>query len=77
MVQEAPMSRFPSKSFHCEVISEAVSIVVRRRTSLGTRGKLFVQCTESDCQYAGVNEPPCPLTLDIFAAELRERMLST
>jgi hypothetical protein len=71
------MSRFPSRSFQCEVISQTVSIVLRRRTSLGTRGKLFVHCSESDCQYVGANEPPCPLTLDMFAAEIRERMLST
>jgi hypothetical protein len=71
------VSRFPSKSFQCDVISQAVSIALRRRTSLGTTGKLFVHCSESDCQYVGTNEPPCPLTLDIFADEIRERMLAT
>jgi hypothetical protein len=63
------VSRFPSKSFHCSVIPRTVSIVLRRRTSLGTRGKLFVHRSESDCQYVGTNEPRCPLTLDIFVDE--------
>jgi hypothetical protein len=55
------------------VISETVSISLRRRTLLGGKGKLFVQCSEVDCQYVDMNEPPCPLTLDLFAAEIRER----
>jgi hypothetical protein len=70
------MSRFPSKSFECDVISQRVSIALRRRTALSGKGKLFVHCNETDCQYAGANEPPCPLTLDIFAAEIRDRMLT-
>ena len=69
------MRRFPSKSLHCTVISQTVSIVLRRRTSLGTTAKLFVRCSESDCQYVDTNEPPCPLTLDIFVDEIRERKL--
>ena len=68
------MSRTPSKSFRCTVISETVSIALRRRRSLGASGKLFVQCSESDCQYIDANEPPCPLTLELFAAEIQERM---
>lgn len=68
------MSRPPPKSFRCNVVSETVSIVLRRLISLGANGKLFVQCSESDCQYVDRNEPPCPLTLDLFAAEIQERM---
>ena len=71
------MRRFPSKAFQCDVISQSVSIVLRRRTALGTRGTLFVHCSESDCQYVDANEAPCPLTLDLFAAEIGERMRST
>ena len=67
------MSKRPSKSFDCSVISETVSIALRQRTSLGTERKLFVQCSESDCQYVDANEPPCPLTLELFAAEIQER----
>jgi hypothetical protein len=40
---------------------------------MGGDGKLFVQCSEVDCQYVDANEPPCPLTLDLFAAEVEER----
>jgi hypothetical protein len=66
--------RTPAKSFQCEVVSETVSITLRRSTVIGGSGKLFVQCSELDCQYVGANEPPCPLTLDLFAAEIQERM---
>ena len=65
------MHRTPTKSFRCEVVSETVSISLRRRQSLGGGGQLFVQCRESDCQYVDANEPPCPLTLDLFAAEIQ------
>ncbi len=40
---------------------------------MGGDGKLFVQCSEVDCQYVDANEPPCPLTLGLFAAEVEER----
>jgi len=66
--------RTPAKSFYCEVVSETVSISLRRSTVIGGSGKLFVQCSEVDCQYASANEPPCPLTLSLFAAEIEERM---
>jgi hypothetical protein len=68
------MSRMPSKSFSCSVVSETVTIALQRRTSLGAKGKLFVRCSERDCQYVDANEPPCPLTVDLFDAEIRERM---
>jgi len=67
------VNRTPVKSFRCEVISENVTIALRRRTVFGGRGPLFVRCSEVDCQYVDANEPPCPLTLDLFAEEIRER----
>jgi len=63
----------PSKPFRCEVVSETVTIALRRRTSLDENNPLFVRCSELDCQYIDANEPPCPLTLDLFADEVRER----
>ena len=57
----------------CEVISEDVTIALRRRTVFGSKGQLFVRCSESDCQWVDANEPPCPLTLELFADEVRER----
>ena len=46
---------------------------MRQRNSLRGDGKLFVQCSEVDCQYVDANEPPCPLTLDLFSDEIAER----
>ena len=67
------MSRPPPKPFRCEVVSETVTIALRRRASLDGINQLFVRCSELDCQYIDANEPPCPLTLDLFADEVRER----
>jgi len=68
------MTRMPSKSFSCGVISETVTIALQRRLSLGASGKLFVRCSERDCQYVDTNQPPCPLTLDLFTTEIEDRM---
>ena len=70
------MPRLPSKTFRCPVVSETVSITLRRRIALGAKGELYVRCSETDCQYVDVNEPPCPLTLDLFAAEIQEMRAS-
>lgn len=70
------MSRMPSKVFSCHVVSEAVTITLRRRSAFGGKGKLFVRCSEKDCQYVDANEPPCPLTLALFAAEINARTIS-
>jgi hypothetical protein len=43
---------------------------------MGGRGALFVRCSEKDCQYVDANEPPCPLTLALFAAEISQRMIA-
>lgn len=71
------MSRMPSKPFFCHVVSENVSITLRRSSSLDGKGKLFVRCSEKDCQYVDVNEPPCPLTLSLFAEEIHARTIAT
>jgi len=31
-----------------------------------------VQCDQFECQYADENIPPCPLTLDLFAQEIKD-----
>jgi len=67
------MARSPSKPFYCSVVSENVSISLRRRSNFRGDGKLFVQCSETDCQWIDANEPPCPLTLSLFADEIRAR----
>jgi hypothetical protein len=70
------VSRMPSKSFFCPVVSESVTITLRRRSALEGKGQLFVRCSEKDCQYVDANEPPCPLTLALFTAEIDARMIS-
>ena len=70
------MSRMPSKSFRCDVVSETVSIALRRSNAMAGRGKLFVRCSEKDCQYVDANEPPCPLTLALFTTEINDRMIA-
>lgn len=67
------MSRVPRKSFYCPVVSETVSISLTRLKRFSGRDDLFVQCGEVDCQYVEANLPPCPLTLDLFAAEIANR----
>jgi len=66
--------RVPPKSFDCQVVSETVRVSLRRRPLVAGQGKLFVYCSERECPYVDSNEPPCPLTLDLFAAEIQERL---
>ena len=54
------MNRPPSKSFRCEVVSETVTIALRRRASLDGNNELYVRCSELDCQYIDGEQPPCP-----------------
>jgi hypothetical protein len=61
--------RSPAKPYHCTLLSEDVTIQLRRRPTLDGRGKMFVHCSEIDCQYVDTNQPPCPLTMDLFAEE--------
>jgi hypothetical protein len=67
------MPRSPARPFYCTVVSEPVTIALRRRNSLHAPGKLYVHCSERDCQHVDTNAPPCPLTLEPFADEIRER----
>ena len=53
------------------MISQQIEATLRRRV-FGEAGSLFVQCSERDCQYFDINGPPCPLTVDLYAAELQE-----
>jgi hypothetical protein len=61
----------PSKSISCSVVSGTVTVTLRRSSSPGGRGRLFVHCSEKDCLYIDANQPPCPLTLRLFGAEIR------
>ena len=65
------MDPMPSKSISCSVVSDTVTITLRRSRSPDGRGRLFVRCSEKDCLYIDANQPPCPLTLRLFGAEIR------
>ena len=65
--------RIQARDFWCPVVSEAVRIRLTRPSGLSRPSGYFVQCNQADCQYVEKNEPPCPLTLDLFAAEVEER----
>jgi hypothetical protein len=67
------MSRAPRKSFRCPVVSETVTITLTRRRRFSSPDERYVQCSETDCQYAEANTPPCPLHLGLFAEELQGR----
>jgi hypothetical protein len=63
----------PSKTVPCRVVSDTVTVTLRRQKSAGGRGSLFVRCSEKDCLYIDANRPPCPLTVSLFGAEIRAR----
>ena len=65
------MTRSRAREFRCEVVSETVRIRLRRPGGFGGPQGFFVQCDQADCQYVEENKPPCPLTVDMFAEEIR------
>jgi hypothetical protein len=67
------MARSSAKQFQCTVVSETVSISLRRRPTLRSPQPLYVHCSERECQHVDTNALPCPLTLDLFAVEIAER----
>jgi hypothetical protein len=52
-------------------VSETVRIRLKRAGGFGRPAGWFVQCDQSDCQWVEANEPPCPLTVALFADEIR------
>ena len=63
------------KDYFCNVVSEDVEITLMNKRSMSIKFKkeLFVRCNQSECQYADINQHPCPLTLDLFADEIERR----
>jgi hypothetical protein len=63
------------RKYYCTVVSEEVEIALKSRPSHGlqSRSELFVQCNQSECQYVDLNQPPCPLRLELFAEEIEKR----
>ena len=69
------MPKRKAKDFFCTVVSENVKISLKTKTSLSRTfsDDLYVQCNQFECQYVDENTPPCPLTLNLFAEEIKER----
>lgn len=67
-----PKSR--TKAITCVVTSDNIRATLRRRFSISvsTESGYYVDCDQEDCQYAGENKPPCPLSLDMFEDELQK-----
>ncbi len=65
------MRRVRPREFWCPVVSEAVTIRLKRSVRLGDSAGYFVQCNQADCQYVEANQPPCPLSPAMFAAEIQ------
>lgn len=64
------MARARPREFWCPVVSESVVIRLRRSTGLSPTARYVVQCNQSECQYVEENKPPCPLNVEMFAAEI-------
>lgn len=65
------MARSRPREFLCPVVSETVRIRLRRSAGFGRAPGYYVQCDQADCQYVDENLPPCPLSTDMFADEIR------
>jgi hypothetical protein len=63
------------KHYFCTVVSEDVQVGLKNRPSFGPepRSERYVQCNQLEYQYVGLNQPPCPLSLDLFAEEIKKR----
>lgn len=70
---EKPLRRRRPKDYFCAVVSEDVEIALKNKAPLSRELKteLFVQCNQVDCQYVDLNQAPCPLSLDLFAEEIK------
>jgi hypothetical protein len=65
------VSRGRARDFWCSVVSETVSIRLRRPGGFGRPQGYYVQCNQTDCQYVDENKAPCPLHVGMFADEIR------
>jgi len=63
------------KKYYCTVVSEDVEIALKSKPSRGLESKneSFVQCNQLECQYVDLNQPPCPLRLELFDEEIGKR----
>ena len=50
----------------CPIAGKTVTARPRSGVHLGEPHRPHVRCSERDCQYVDVNQPPCPLRVDMF-----------
>jgi hypothetical protein len=63
-----------SLPFDCAIAAKTVGISLRHGGSLQEPGTVYVRCDERDCQYVDINEPPCPLRVDMFTDGTDDRV---
>jgi hypothetical protein len=64
------VSRVRPRDYWCDVMAERVSIRLVWRLGRTGPNAQVVQCNQLECQYAGENQPPCPLSVVLFADEI-------
>ena len=64
-----------SREYQCSVVNETVRIALRKKRTGGLQStdEFFVQCDQHECQYVEEHNPPCPVDLSLFEAEIQER----
>jgi hypothetical protein len=50
----------------CPIARATVRVALRNGRGFQEPGRLYVRCEDRDCQYVDLNEPPCPLHVDMF-----------
>jgi len=71
VLHTAVVNRVRPRAYWCDVVAEQVTIRLGWRFGHTGRSAHIVQCDQADCQYAGTNAPPCPLSVTLFLDELR------
>jgi hypothetical protein len=56
-----------SRAFHCAIADKAVGISLRHGGGLQEPERVYIRCDERDCQHVDLNQPPCPLKIEMFA----------
>ncbi len=63
-----------SQAFFCPIAGKAVGIALRHGTGVLEPATRYVRCDERDCQYVDLNQPPCPLRVDMFADKMDDAL---
>jgi hypothetical protein len=59
----------------CAIAGKVVNIQFRAGQNILEPGRPYVRCSERDCQYVDLNQPPCPLRADMFFEHDESRAL--